>query len=288
MKSRFIIYSISLIICGLMVACGGKKKSTNSDSGELQNVNATTTNAIDEVFVKHFSKVMSNKTNAQNLVAKVHVSLALNDKELSTSGTLRMKKDDVIQLSLVDPLLGLMELGKMEFTEDKVLVVVRLKKMYVEVPYSKVSFLKQANVDFNSLQALFWNEVFEPGYFNPDANSYTYENDNENINLKFTDKLLAYKFITNEKSGLLTKTEITGSKDNSYKLWFDYAGFTSFEKKQFPQNITLSFTDSKNSTSLKMELSNLKNTSGWETRTSVPNGYDKAEFESIFKSLMNN
>lgn len=278
--------NIGLIVLAtlLLAGCGSKKKNKDSEavSEVAADPNALTSSAAEA----HFAKVTGNNTTAQNLVAKVHVAINFNDKELSTNGTLRMKKDDVIQLSLVDPVLGIMELGKMEFTESKVLVVVRIKKMYVEVPYAKVGFLKQANVDFNSLQSLFWNEIFEPGFYKPEAKSYAFIKDAGNINMGLNGDILAYKFVTGEKNGLLSKTEITGSKDTTYKLWFDYSNFTQFEKKPFPQNITLSFTDGKKETSLQMELSNIKNTSGWETRTSVPNGYEKADFDNIFKMLM--
>ena len=121
--------------------------------------NASTVFAAD----KYMSLVASNNSTQANLTAKVKVVVDVDGKSVSTSGSLKMKKNDVIQLSLVDPLLGVMELGRMEFTKTRVLIIDRVNKQYVDLPYSDVSFLKQANIDFNTLQSLFWHEVFEPG-----------------------------------------------------------------------------------------------------------------------------
>lgn len=285
MKSATKTIVILLSLTLLLASCGSKKKKGSeggSTTPETSSVNAEQAALAD----KYFGQIISNNTDAKNIVAKVHVALDINGESLSTSGTLRMRKDDVIQLSLVDPILGIMELGRLEFTENKVLMIIRVKKEYVEVPYSKVDFLKQANVNFNTLQSLFWNELFEPGYFKPDAKSFTYSLNANKVNLQIIDGILEYDFQTAEKNGLLSKTEITGSKDKTYRLWFDYAKFNTFEKKPFPHDITLSFSDGSKKTSLHLELSSLKNSADWETRTSVPSGYDKANFETLFKMLV--
>ncbi len=277
--NRYLNIGLIMLAVLVLAGCGSKKK--NKDGGLTPETETNSNMLTGTAAESYFDRVTDNNSQAQNLVAKVHVVIGMNNRELSTNGTLRMKKDDVIQLSLVDPVLGIMELGKMEFTESRVLVVVRVKKMYVEVPYANVDFLKQANVDFHSLQSLFWNEVFEPGFYKPEAKSYVFTRDAGNINMGLTDNILAYRFVTDEKNAMLSKTEITGSKDTTYRLWFDYDKFTQFEKKPFPQNITMSFTDGRRNISLRMELSNIKNSSGWETRTTVPDGYEQGKLSDL-------
>ena len=72
-----------------------------------------------------------------------------------------MRKNEVIRVVLSP--LGIMEVGRVEFTPDYVLVIDRLHKQYVKATYNDLSFLKNNGLNFYSLQALFWNELFLPG-----------------------------------------------------------------------------------------------------------------------------
>lgn len=281
MKKIYLIFLSMLIIFS---SCGSKHKKGKQTTEETAVAGVA---ILDDAEAKlHFDKVMATSLTTDNLVAKVHAELDLNGETNSTSGTLRMRKGEGIQISLVDPLLGIMELGKLTFTPTEVMVVVRVKKQYVKVPYAQVSFLEKANINFNSLQSLFWHELFEPGSQTPRQSSFSFEPENENININYTDNFLTYHFITDKAEGKITKTEITGANDTRYRLWFDYGNYTDYAKKQFPKNICLSFTDGTKSFSLKLELSSLKNSSEWELSTAIPDGYDRLDFERIFTNLL--
>lgn len=73
-----------------------------------------------------------------------------------------MRKDEVIRLQLLIPLLR-SEVGRIEFTKDYVLFIDRMHKQYVKANYTDVAFLKNNGINFYSLQALFWNQLFIPG-----------------------------------------------------------------------------------------------------------------------------
>ena len=75
---------------------------------------------------------------AQAISAKIKFSINTGSKDLSVSGSLKMKKDDVIRIQLTP--LGLMEAGRIEFTKDYVLVVDRINKEYIKASYSDVDF----------------------------------------------------------------------------------------------------------------------------------------------------
>lgn len=245
-------------------------------------VNTTTAFVAD----KYMSLVASNNSTQTHLTAKVKVVVDVDGKSVSTSGSLKMKKDDVIQLSLVDPLLGVMELGRMEFTKTRVLIIDRVNKQYVDLPYSEVSFLKQANIDFNTLQSLFWHEVFEPGKKKAQASDFQYQDNGDNINIMFVDQMLTYRFATQKKQGRLSETLITNNTDKNYRFVFNYGNFTTFYSKSFPREMTMAFTAASLQTSLSMSLSSLKNASDWVARSSAPSKYTKADPEKLFKMLV--
>ena len=140
--------SFLLLALLLLTACGSQKKVIEPP---LDGPTMTLTFNAD----RHMKSLMDNRLSVENVTAKVRVRVAMGDRSISTTGTLRMRRNDVIQISLVDPLVGIAEVGRMEFTPTNVLIIDRFNKQYIDVPYAEVSFLQRANVDFNTLQSLF-------------------------------------------------------------------------------------------------------------------------------------
>ena len=271
---QYITITITCItICWGLSACKSTKPVTPPDNP----VTSTTTAFAAD---KYLSMVTSNNTNQANLTAKVKVVVDVD------GGSLKMKKNDVIQISLVDPLLGVMELGRMEFTKTRVLIIDRVNKQYVDLPYSDVSFLKQANIDFNTLQSLFWHEVFEPGKSSTKSADFQFKDNGDNIDILFVDRMLTYKFATKKQQGQLLETVITNNTDKNYRFAFNYDNFTKFYSKPFPREMTMAFTASSQTTSLSLMLSSLKNSSDWVARSTAPSKYTKADPEKLFKSLV--
>ena len=235
----------------------------------------------------HLSLVRAYTPKSEYLTSKVKVTAGLGDKTMSTSGTLRMKKDDVIQLSLYDPILGAMEVGRIEFSTTRVLIIARINRRYIDVPYTDVDFLKAADVDFNALQSVFWNQVFAAGKNSCNESDFTFTEDGDNIILTHTDDMLIYTFSTVRSSGQLSKTTITGATDRESALSCTYTDFTDFTDTMFPKDINLGFESSaKEKVTLHITLSNPKNSSDWDTHTTPPAKYTKAEPGKILKSLI--
>lgn len=99
-----------------------------------------------------------DSTTNTNYVAKVNVNLGIGGKSVSTNGSLKMRWNDVIQISLVDPIIGITEIGRMEFSKDNVLIVDRMNKQYVQESYSTLSALANTDISYEYIQALFWSE----------------------------------------------------------------------------------------------------------------------------------
>ncbi len=139
MRIRELLYIICVGI--LLAACGTSKKAGKSAAKEEED--------------KFPSAV----------VVKTRVNVQLQGKDMTTTGTLRMKKGEVIQLSLVDPLVGIAELARIELSRERVLVIDRFNRRYMEVPYSDVALLRQKKIDFEKIQDIFRKKVLtEKGY----------------------------------------------------------------------------------------------------------------------------
>ncbi|MCR5312146.1 MAG: DUF4292 domain-containing protein [Bacteroidaceae bacterium] len=99
----------------------------------------------------------------ENYTAKVSVKVMVDDKDLSTNGQLKMRKDDVILLTLVDPVLGVMEVGRMEISTDSILVIDRINKHYILESYETLSAVVGRSITFDMIQNLFWTQVHDAG-----------------------------------------------------------------------------------------------------------------------------
>ena len=148
MMKRLVIVLLGTI---LLASCRSSKKMAREDA-----------NAIGS---KVETLVPAKKTPKHTeICSKVRVKIVYDgDKEMSTNGQLKMKWNDVIQISLVDPLLGVMEVGKMEISTDSVLVIDRVNKRYISESYTKLSALAGTTITFDTVQDLFWEQVQKTG-----------------------------------------------------------------------------------------------------------------------------
>lgn len=264
----------------LLCSCGSSKKAVRgTGTGEGENA------FLGEVFV---NKVMAHPLEAEYVTAKMKFNLRANEQNVSVGGSLRMKKDDVIQLSLVA--FGFVEAGRIEFTKDDVLLVDRINKRYVRSPYDKVSFLKEAELDFYSLQALFRNELFLPGKKSPknglNAFSVT-KTSEENAVISTQNKKLKFKFLTALATALIQQTQIVPVKNSgTTEFNWNYSNFAEFDGISFPQRHRMTLDLDGKTVELDILLSRLRHDTKWETRTSVKESYTEVESEVLLKKLL--
>ena len=232
--------------------------------------------------------VIENAGGWNALTAKMSLSLDWEGKgETKVSGTLRIKKGEVVQLSIA-PLLGI-EVARAEISPDGILVIDRMNKRYVEVSFAEVKALIKADLDFHTLQALFLNELFLPGKGNltaRDASSFKVEPEAEGVwlNVKRA-KRFGYHFLTEAPEALLKESYI-GLNGTSYGLRWKYDDFRALERKQFPIDMKLVFEGGKKPVKAALALSRLSTNGDWEARTEVSKKYEKVELEEILKILL--
>jgi hypothetical protein len=232
--------------------------------------------------------VIENAGGWNALTAKMSLSLDWEGKgETKVSGTLRIKKGEVVQLSIA-PLLGI-EVARAEISPNGILVIDRMNKRYVEVSFAEVKALAKADLDFHTLQALFLNELFLPGKGDltaRDASSFKVEPEAEGVwlNVKRA-KRFGYHFLTEAPEALLKESYI-GLNGTPYGLRWKYDDFRALERKQFPVDMKLVFEGEKKPVKAALALSRLSTNGDWEVRTEVSKKYEKVELEEILKILL--
>ena len=150
MKLRYSTIVLLLAVF-VNVACGSQKTIIKNDTLP-ENLSS------DHAKKEYFKAITTGQSNENVLTAKIKSEIGMGDKSLSTSGTLRLKKGEVIQISLLDPFAKLMEVLRIEFTKEYMLMIDRFHKRYIQIPYEEVDFLKRCDIDFNALENLFWNQ----------------------------------------------------------------------------------------------------------------------------------
>ena len=291
------IITLSLT-CLLLASCGTGKHVTNP--GTTQTSTTTKNQGADAVAKQKLTfvqKVYDNAAYQQNLVSKISFTLVSGSKDITVPGSLHMRKDDVIRLQLFVPLIG-SEVGRLEFTKDYVLIMDRIHKQYVKADYNQVDFLNRNGINFASLQALFWNQLFIPGAQKVgETQLKAYDVDlaatGTSYPISLTQKNMSFVWNADKTSGQINSADITyNSKEhgNSSLNW-KYSDFRSFGSKKFPYletfDISTNATGKNKKVQVSIELNKITTDSDWETRTTVSSKYQQVDVESLLKQLMN-
>lgn len=267
-----------MVAAMMFQACRTTKNASSSPISKQQETSA-------QAYVR---RVVENASSSPTLTAKLKLNLSGMGKSVSLSGTLRMKRGDVIQLSASFPLIG--EVGRMEFTRDEVLIIDRINTRYVRVPYEKVGFLQQAHLNFSSLESVFWNEIFYPGVADVKQRSgeFTVASSGAHTLLSLTTAPeLDYSFLTQTDNALLTRTTVAPkSVYDQATLTCVYGDFQRFASSKFPTKINLTFADKKDTYALDMSLSSLNTNSDWDTRTKVSAKYKQVDADKLLRSMI--
>lgn len=272
---RLLRIIMPLLLTLAVVSCRTTKQVENkSDAGSLPAEALT-------------MKVLENAQTAPAVTAKMRFEIVAGEKNFTLNGSLKMKRDDVIQLSL--SFLG-MEVGRMEFTRDQVLIVDRFNKQYVRVPYEKVPFLAAANLDFGVLQALFWNELFLPGEPSPSRSlgRFVLSRDDAATVLSVTDApKLNYRFSVRSADAVIEQTTVSDKfAQSSPSLTWKYGRFARLDGRNFPQQMEVGVAGVRKPYRLTIDLSSLSNSTDWNTRTEVSSRYKEQSVEAILQKLM--
>ena len=239
--------------------------------------------------VEFWENAISNhdEIGREGLTAKMSLALDVSGKTTKVSGTMRIKKGEVVQLSIA-PLLGI-EVARAEISPDGVLVIDRVNRRYVRVSFNELQELTNAQLDFYSLQALFLNEIFLPGkkeLTSRDISAFDMELIGKDVRLELRKaKNFSCSFLTQGSDALL-KESFVGLKEMSYGLQWKYDNFRSFEKGLFPNTMQLSFLGVKKPMNATFSLSRLSVNSNWETYTKVSDKYEQVKLEDLIKQLL--
>jgi len=274
--------AVIVLMVTVVAACSSKRKAVKETPTE--------TVAVDTLKKQAFlQKVTDNAQHARFITSKVKFSVEVGSRQMTLTGNLKMKRDDVIRLQLMA--FGFVEAGRLEFTKEYVLVMDRINKLYLKVPYSHLDFLRNSSIDFYVLQALFWNELFQPGKMkvtDEALKSYTTEEGTDDTVIFMEDGKLSYRWLAENGTARVKMANIMFNDKyrGNYQLNWDYEDFQGFSRKFFPRVHKISFSSPEKEVKMGMTLNYMGSEENWEPRTEVSSKYRQVTVEEILQRFM--
>ena len=233
-------------------------------------------------------KVSDNAQYTKFITSKIKFQVQVGAQDITLTGNLKMKRDDVIRLQLMA--FGFVEAGRLEFTKEYVLIMDRINKQYLKVPYEQLDFLRNSGLNFYSLQALFWNELFMPGKTKVTENvlkSYETTPDGNDMIISYEQPTMTYKWLAGQNDGEIKMVNVMHkSQIRRTQLNWDYREFKPLGQKKFPTDNAITFTAGEKEVKLNMKLNYIGSESDWETRTEVSAKYKQVTVDEILRRFM--
>ena len=273
---------VAIMALPLMLAsCGSKKKVVDEQKPAIVNTDQA----------EFLDKVIDNAQTTKFITSKVKFSVEVGNQDISLTGNLKMKRNDVIRLQLMA--FGFVEAARIEFTKDYVLVMDRINKQYLKAPYRQIDFLRNSGLNFYTLQALFWNELFQPNHITltaEDLKKYTTNTESEDAIISFEDGKIDYSWLASQRTGIIKMANILYKDrfNGNTQLNWDYTNFEKMEdtNKQFPNDMNVVLTTPKKEVKLGIKLNYIGHDTDWETRTEVSNKYREVNIDDILNRFM--
>ncbi|SEG09580.1 protein of unknown function [Xylanibacter ruminicola] len=237
-------------------------------------------------------QVQDNAQTAKFLTSKVKFSVEVGPQKLTLTGNLRMKRDDVIRLQLMA--FGFVEAGRIELTKDYVLIMDRINKQYLKAPYIQVDFLRNSGLNFKSLQALFWNELFKPNQSSlmrhavDTTKAYSTLESGDDMIISMEEGKMDYSWLASKSTALIRMANILYKDrfNGNTQLNWDYDQFEPLQKKAFPHKHMITLTTPQKEVKLGMTLNYIGSDQEWETRTEISNKYREVTVDEILRRFM--
>ena len=281
MKSlRIMKLAVAAMTIAMVASCGGSTRKVVNETPYAQTV------VQKQEFLQ---KVSDNAQHARFVTSKVKFSVEVGAQQLTLTGNLKMKRDDVIRLQLMA--FGFVEAGRLEFTKDYVLIMDRINKQYLRVPYNQLDFMRNSGLDFYALQALFWNELFQPGktrMTDEMLKSYNTDMEAEDAIISMESGKLSYRWLADKGNALVKMANIL-YKDRyrgNYQLNWDYLDFKQNGRKKFPMDHKVKFTTPDKEVKFEMMLNYMGADEDWEPRTEVSGKYRQVSVDEILRRFM--
>jgi len=217
------------------------------------------------------------------VVSELTASLSINLQGTKVNGQLRMRRGRSIQLSA--SMLGLVEVGRIEFLPDMVVVMDRIHNLYSVCHYADIPYRNELGLDFEVVQALLWNRIFSPGSenMNQAISNLRVEDAAQDGTVSIKEKEYGYTFITDGKSRL-SSVKKTGS---SFRFNMNYTDFTALSGQWiYPLGLSIDVITTSVDVNAVIKMSSVQtDNKNWSDRTPVTRRMKQVSLDDLLDNL---
>lgn len=272
--SKYLVALLLLVLVGVY-SCKSKERIVQADS-ELED--KTNSDLFEDVLIKEI--------NYTTFSSKMNMSFSTGRRVLNSRATLRIVRDEAIQLSL-QPVFGI-EMFRLYVQPDCFIILDRMNKRYVHESIDDIKKQFPIGFDFYTLQSLFTNALFIPEQTTistSDYKKFKYSKSSDNYLLSARDKKskIDYSFFVNGNDQI-TLAQMYMSAIN-YALDWNYNEFVLTDNLFFPLEMEILARTEKRKVETSMSLSSISLNQPLTLDSSIPSSYDKVELEELIKLL---
>ena len=272
--SKYLVALLLLVLVGVY-SCKSKERIVQADS-ELED--KTNSDLFEDVLIKEI--------NYTTFSSKMNMSFSTGRRVLNSRATLRIVRDEAIQLSL-QPVFGI-EMFRLYVQPDCFIILDRMNKRYVHESIDNIKKQFPIGFDFYTLQSLFTNALFIPEQTTistSDYKKFKYSKSSDNYLLSARDKKskIDYSFFVNGNDQI-TLAQMYMSARN-YALDWNYNEFVLTDNLFFPLEMEILARTEKRKVETSMSLSSISLNQPLTLDSSIPSSYDKVELEELIKLL---
>lgn len=230
--------------------------------------------------------VSANSLEYNTFSGKMKTLLRMGKSEIGVSSSLKMIKNEKLQLSIQAPILG--EMFRMSLSNDSLVIVDRMNKAYVAESMNLIRQTASFEFDLVNLQSLFTNQIFIAGKSDVTVGDYTsfvVDQNQYDALIKAKDKNnINYIFVV-DHTWHIKNTMIQGNSGNNAINW-SYDKFSSLENKaQFPMQMDIQLGDKKNKMGVIFQFTKIELDKNVEIDFSIPKKYNRITLEQAITLL---
>ena len=271
MRSKYVIpFVVVLLLALTFTGC----RTTRSAGGAI----ALTKKQKSELL----TPLAEYPTEVKSITAKTSVSLGEMGDLMSIKGRLRMRRDEVIQMTFTA--LGLMEIARIEFTPERVCIIDRINKRYALFDYSS-GMANYAGINFGTIQSLFWNRLFIPGEkraWKETDNFSLIEAGTQRLVEPSRQRMLKCQFYTDTDCKQLQQTDLA---IRQYSATWRYGEFESFGTYSYPTVHDISVSGMSYDVGARIALSGVSIIDTEWSGTTDLSRYKEVDFEQLLSIL---
>lgn len=231
--------------------------------------------------------VIANTPVYESFSSRIKMTLPTGKSEITLNGYLKMQRDELIQISLLIPILRT-EAVRIEISPDRILMIDRINKRYADTEIEELQRVFGPYLDFNALQALFSNSFFLYGkteFKKRDFSSFkALPLDTECVILTRQDHDLKYSFTTSQKNNRLISSEVT-ILNNGYSMDWRYDHFVEVEQTTFPSDVQIEVRNPQRSSKVGIEISRISIDKQTLTTSPVPAKYQPVSLSELIEKV---